>query len=139
MGYETYYSGEVVLSNKKMYDIVKKLSDDGLEPFNFSFNFNDEKLELSIGDGWKDYDDDFMKCISFIAQLDNKAEGEFKAEGEDRDDNRLITICNGKVKFSDGEIVYGKEEEFVYNEVADLLYQATGKKKYRDIAMLEKI
>ncbi len=119
MGYVTYFNGRIKFSNKKYWDIIQKLIDEDLFYFGYlEETDNSNPLILKVSGDWKNYYNQMEVMCYVISIIDNKADGEIEADGEEHDDFWKLEISNGKVFFFSGRRIYNEESEIDFN-IAD--------------------
>jgi hypothetical protein len=114
MGYSTYFYGKIEFSNERFGKIIDYMVKNNIKPFDEAecIIMGLIQKEIEFSEGWKNYGNNMENICLFIANLDNKAEGEITCEGEEREDNWKIIIQEGKVSILRGEIIYEEEEDY---------------------------
>lgn len=119
MGYYYEIYGNIEFSDKRTYNICKLLHKDNQYPFEEEvegFEFDDVSQSIRIGINIKNNDDYIQKVFQFIYELDNKAEGNARAIGEDSEDKFEIDITLKGIEVFIAELIWKKQKGYFQNK-----------------------
>ena len=115
MGYETFFRGDIHLSNERSMDKLSNALDIQSGPFSEMYiesELNEKEMVYEVVECWKNYEHNMEKICQFIAKIDPKAKGLIECYGQEYEDRWRILIQEGKVIIKKGKVVFNSGKEF---------------------------